>query len=271
MKKGLLVVLFSLFCLNMGATAQIGERLVWNGEVVELFSEPLSLNDSLYKGVSERLSGLGSTALWRGYVGSWTIENDSLFLDSICQRSRSSSKMSFEKVDIRDLTSGYKMENSRIFASWVTDTLRVVSGECVNYVHMGWESTYEKEWNVVVERGVVKNIIAFNNAIVIEGGSEPEIMETLNDFPIEKYPSINRVHVSVKGVKMDSVNNEISYDLEVRSKNLSEEVCEGIISDFQDLLKAKKFIRVYNANGELKCKTCIIPIVRKRIEESRRR
>lgn len=271
MKKSLLVVLFLLFCLNMSATAQFGERLVWNGDVVEMFSEPLSLNESLYKDVAERLSGSKCTALWRGYVGSWAIENDSLYLDSIIQLSSGLCGLSFEKVDLSDLTSGYQLENARIFASWVTDTLRVVSGECVNYVHMGWGSTYEKEWSVVVERGVVKNIIPFNNAIVIDGGSEPEIMEALNDFPIEKYPSINRVHVSVKGVNMDSVNNEISYDLEVISKNVSEKVHEGIISDFHDLLKAKKFIRVYNANGELKCKTCIIPIARKRIEESRRR
>lgn len=265
-KMGILILLLAV-CLKLSATAQFGERLVWNGDTMEIFSEPLSLNEKLYNQIQKRLPSTSCTALWRGYIGEWSIQNDSLFLESINEFTIDGLK----KIDVSDLVKNYQDNNGKVYASWVSDTLRIVDGKCLHYVHMGWESTYEKEWNVVVERGVVKNIIAFNNAIVIEGGSEPEIMETLNDFPIEKYPSINRVHVSVKGVKMDSVNNEISYDLEVRSKNLSEEVCEGIISDFQDLLKAKKFIRVYNANGELKCKTCIITIVRKRIAESRRR
>ena len=57
-------------------TAQIREKLKYNGKIYHLAAEPLYpyLVEHKIKFVSS------STACWRGYVGSWLIEDDHLYL-----------------------------------------------------------------------------------------------------------------------------------------------------------------------------------------------
>ena len=65
-------------------TLQIREKLTYNGEVYEMFDEPL--RSFLYKYDIERLNRtqtIFSTNCWRGYVGHWAIEDDKLYLGEL--------------------------------------------------------------------------------------------------------------------------------------------------------------------------------------------
>jgi hypothetical protein len=42
-----------------------------------------------------------------------------------------------------------------LFAEWVSGVLRIPRGELLQYVHMGFESVYERELHLRVEAGVV--------------------------------------------------------------------------------------------------------------------
>ena len=42
-----------------------------------------------------------------------------------------------------------------LFAEWFSGDLRCASGEVVNYVHGGYESTYENELMIEVKNGIV--------------------------------------------------------------------------------------------------------------------
>ena len=123
-KMGILILLLAV-CLKLSATAQFGERLVWNGDTMEIFSEPLSLNEKLYNLIQKRLPSTSCTALWRGYIGEWSIQNDSLFLESINEFTIDGLK----KIDVSDLVKNYQDNNGKVYASWVSDTLRIVDGK----------------------------------------------------------------------------------------------------------------------------------------------
>src|SRR5690554_7470635 len=58
------------------ATGQAGDRLIWNGDTLTVFSNPLELRndiDSLRsKLFGEKEAGI-NTACWRGYIAEWAI------------------------------------------------------------------------------------------------------------------------------------------------------------------------------------------------------
>jgi hypothetical protein len=62
-------------------TAQVGETLLINGEEHEMFNEPLRLLFALMGTQPPFIAN--STACWRGYVGTWEIRNERLYLIGI--------------------------------------------------------------------------------------------------------------------------------------------------------------------------------------------
>jgi len=59
-------------------TAQIGEKLKFEGRELSMCSEPLG-DYFVFSGIDPELE-FTCTALWRGYVGTWEIRDDRLYL-----------------------------------------------------------------------------------------------------------------------------------------------------------------------------------------------
>jgi hypothetical protein len=79
---------------------------------------------------------LFSTACWRGYRGTWKIEDDRLFLVKLEGR--------------------YRLDGSEpLVADWFTGVLRVPRGDQLSYVHMGFGTVFEMEIHIKIENGVV--------------------------------------------------------------------------------------------------------------------
>ena len=125
-------------------TAQICEKLIYKGDEYKLTVEPLYpyLENKGIKFISP------STACWRGYVASWLIEDDKLYLtdlkayllkegfgnDYVC------------KSDCKEVGLDYLFPNQeKVFADWFSGLLRIPHGKLIRYVHMGYGSIYEKE------------------------------------------------------------------------------------------------------------------------------
>ncbi len=266
MKKIFILSVFILTfaCLRMHATAQYEEVLVWKGDTVKMYSEPLALNNKLYSLIQERLPDLCSTALWRGYIGSWVIDNDSLFLDNI-------RALDGNKIDISDLIMDYKVANNKVFASWVTDTLRIVSGELMQYIHMGWESIYEKEWDIIVEKGIIKKVNLYENKILIKSMSDIDFINIIQEFPFEKYPKAQNIVICVNGVNMDSNSGEISYDLKMifpKNREYSVEEQSELYNVIQDFIKEKKIVPIYIYRGKLVGAQYVIPLRKRKLSDT---
>jgi hypothetical protein len=126
-------------------TAQIGERLIYDGREVSMCSEPLG--DYFAFGGRNPEFESNCTALWRGYVGTWEIVGDRLYIVSLNGSLKDGTEATLETV-----FPGYP---DRVFAHWYSGTLRIPEGKQLEYVHMGYASTYERDRFLKIEKGVV--------------------------------------------------------------------------------------------------------------------
>ncbi|MFW9617512.1 hypothetical protein [Aquabacterium sp.] len=126
-------------------TAQIPEELSHEGQQWPLFTEPLA---AYFKQTGLRPGFVSPhTALWRGYVGSWLIEDGYLYLTALQGHLRDGSEATLHTL--------FPDAGDRVKADWFTGTLRVPQGSQLEYVHMGFGSVFERELRIDVEAGKV--------------------------------------------------------------------------------------------------------------------
>ncbi len=229
------------------ATAQIGDVLIIDGDTSFIFSNPL---EPYFKTKGERsingqeLYGL-CTALWRGYIATWEIKNDSLFLVNVVTNGCSDNPIS---LDIES-----EFGSKKVFANWVTTTLLSPKGRLIKYVHMGYASHYEKEDYYAVNQGIIvdyksKLNVKYNPRRTFPGeyylshAIEVRISESLEknilmDMPDKEVYSIT-IHFKKNGTikdifptyESDSSNKYVQY-LVSRSKE--------VLSKFPRLMRVK--------------------------------
>ena len=144
-------------------TAQIGEKLIYDGRQVSMCTEPLS--DYFAFGGHHPEFEFTCTALWRGYVGTWEITNDRLYIVGLTGTLKDGSEATLET-----LFPGYP---DRVFAHWYSGTLRIPEGKQLEYVHMGYASTYERDRILKIEKGVVIGSLVRHNGDA-EGDDGPD-------------------------------------------------------------------------------------------------
>lgn len=126
-------------------TAQIHERLYYKTKRHGMTAEPLAYYWGLVGG-RPRFQ-LRNTALWRGYVGSWRVTKDRLYLIGLEGVFEDGSELTLEA-----LFSGYP---ERVFAHWFSGRVRLPQGNIIEYIHMGYASVYEADLFLDFEDGVL--------------------------------------------------------------------------------------------------------------------
>lgn len=144
-------------------TAQIAEKLIYRGAEVSMCSEPLGV----YFAFGGKNPGFESncTALWRGYIGTWEITNDRLYLIELAGTLSDGTE-----ANLNTVFAGYP---ERVFAHWYSGTLRIPEGKLLEYVHMGFASTYERDCIIRIEKGVVVEATIYQNGTA-ENRDAPE-------------------------------------------------------------------------------------------------
>jgi hypothetical protein len=137
-------------------TAQFPDRIVFNGEELKLLGEPFTewletkFKGPFWRGVfGYNIFLTDNTACRRGYTATWKIEGGRLFLIEIRGELEATGKQATLNYFFPDA-------GASVFADWFSGTLRVAGGDCVEYVHGGWLSKYEREIYLLVENGVVR-------------------------------------------------------------------------------------------------------------------
>ena len=143
-------------------TAQFAEKLLYQGQELTLCAEPLGPFLE-FSGSTVKFCA-NCSALWRGYVGTWAIENDRLYLVKLSGNVVTDGQE--HEVGLEALFPGYP---HGVFAHWFSGELRCPSGALLNYVHGGFASTYEKDLFLQVRRGVV-----LQERVVVNGQGEPQ-------------------------------------------------------------------------------------------------
>ena len=126
-------------------TAQASDSLKYDGETYPMCTEPLASYFSL--GGKDPGFTMMDTSCWRGYVGDWEVIENRLYLialDGLLEGNI--------KADIESVFPGFA---DRAFAHWYSGTVRLPEGEMLEYVHMGYESRYERDLLLTFEKGVL--------------------------------------------------------------------------------------------------------------------
>lgn len=130
-------------------TAQFSESLLYEGKRLSMQSQPLASylesmpNPPTFQEVC--------TACWRGYVGTWEIINDHLYLVDLEAHWQDGEPVSLEQL-FPDCD-GAAIQ--KVFAHWYSGTLRCARGKLLDYVHMGYDSTYERSLLLSFDCGVL--------------------------------------------------------------------------------------------------------------------
>jgi len=126
-------------------TAQMAERLLYEGERVAMCTTPLS-NYFAMTGIWPRFED-DCTALWRGYVGHWEIAGNRLYLVELHGTLEDGTDVSVATFfpDFPD----------RVFAHWYSGTIRIPQGKLLKSLHAGFGRTFERDLFLDIERGVV--------------------------------------------------------------------------------------------------------------------
>ena len=146
-------------------TAQVSEILLFEAEELSLCNEPLEL--FIEKNPMKVRFMAPHTALWRGYVGTWVIEEERLYLKSI--EATINGENGFEDVGMDRVFPEYP---NGLFAHWYTGELRCPQGALLKYVHGGYGSVYEKDLFFKVKRGVIVDKRVVINGAAPEGAPE---------------------------------------------------------------------------------------------------
>lgn len=148
-------------------TAQTTETIYYKGERKDLCSEPLEEHlDNI--GVSKidrgnRYFVVEHTGCWRGYHGTWEVRDKKLYLIRFEGNIGYDEKNHLIHVDIKYLFP----DQDEVFAEWYSGKLRIVEGNLMNYVHGGYDSTYERDIFLTFKNGVlVKTRKRDNNSLM---------------------------------------------------------------------------------------------------------
>ena len=123
-------------------TIQAGDILSYNGEKTTIVTEPL-------KPYLESRSDISfifkSTALVRGYIGTWKIKNKKLFLVSLIGFIENN-----EKVDLN-----YVFPNKKeVFADWFSGQIRIPEGNLLKKIRIGYASIFERDKILKFNKGI---------------------------------------------------------------------------------------------------------------------
>ena len=155
MKRLLLTIILTLFSgLKVFATAQFPDKINYNGKEYNLNSNPLEVY--FEKNPNKRpKSEVRSSALWRGYVATFEIIDNQLFLKDIEIQYRDTTSKGSNNSNWKSVLNEVFADQKNIQVDWYTGLLVLPQGKVVNYVHMGYGSTYQHYTILELNKGVL--------------------------------------------------------------------------------------------------------------------
>nr|MBP7911909.1 hypothetical protein [Pseudomonadales bacterium] len=158
-------------------TAQIPEVLRFESREHPMCTEPLED----YFELGGRKSPFASycTANWRGYIGTWEVRGQRLYLVGLEGRSGEGAELT--------LVSLFPGHGSRVYAHWYSGTVRLPEGKLLKYFHGGYGSTYERDRLLRFDKGVLVETSVQRNGEAAgddaEGEDEGYVVAAMTHFP----------------------------------------------------------------------------------------
>ncbi len=157
--KNITIAMILLFVpINAFATAQIPDRILYQGEAYPLFTEPLERYLSENTPRTERLFFSVCTACWRGYVATWELKENYLYITKLVEGTcrPDAKEIPFENV--------FPGQAAPVKAVWFSGVLRIPQGERLRYERRGYGAVYERELWLTIRNGKMASETIIDNA-----------------------------------------------------------------------------------------------------------
>jgi len=152
MKKILFLFIGIVLSINLFGTAQYPDKIIYNGKEYKLHTNPLETFFAKNPDLKPKTEVM-SSALWRGYVATFEIRDNQLYVKDI-------EIQYFDKTDENNSTTKWKSVLKEVFPNqtdikvdWISGLIILPEGELVEYVHMGYGSLYENYILLEMENG----------------------------------------------------------------------------------------------------------------------
>lgn len=133
-------------------TAQFPEKIIYQVKMHGMASEPLHY---YLRELEEPIKTSGvNTACWRGYIGTWELRDNKLYLIDL--KTKNSEGMD---VGIEYVFPG----KQEVFADWYSGEIRIPQGQLLSYVHRFYDSVYERDILLMFGNGCLVNTRTVDN------------------------------------------------------------------------------------------------------------
>lgn len=245
-----LLIILAVGALKVDATAQCGDILIWGKDTFSLFADPLVKREDI-KRFRKDLDKLGvtieSTACWRGYIATWGIEGDELYL----LRVQGEREGSLVDADLNVLFPG-EVINGKVKADWFSGSLYLPLGECLYYVHDEYASIYEKEIELVMKEGRVVERVDYDNSRThrSEYTKDWKVLQRwiYSNIDWEKLPKVdsaeNRVYLRVCGTESRKLEVELIRGCGITAFDDEALRVVSLLPDWDVVYRRGKIIRI---------------------------
>ena len=252
--KTRIALFFFAICLSAQAfaTEQDGEYIMWEGTMYQMLTCPLHYQRNLFDKFNKQFEpSWSSTALYRGYIGYWSIKDERLCLDSLHVWHKGEAEPLTVLPAQEKLFRKY-VKNGVVTARWATGKLRVVSGDLIRHGSAGFERTYEHEDFLQVRRGKLlsvkrveqQRILQLNNAAFKEMGAALS----------EKTPLKGGAVFSAQYSEFDADGIPTAVDVRMLKEGLEpsdEDLKNALTKHVGEYLLEKRCLPLYRINGKL--------------------
>ena len=167
--KALIVIMLmgAVAASSASATAQIPDKIVYEGETYSLHSNPM---EAFFAKNPDRKpeGGSISSALWRGYRAIFGFQADRLVvkdveIEVLVEDEDSLPPYSLTTFEWKSAVDDVVPKGETLFVDWFTGILILPQGELVEYVHGGYESVYSDYILLEVKEGKLVGSHAFGH------------------------------------------------------------------------------------------------------------
>lgn len=162
----IVILLLSCFVQKVSATAQISDRLIYEGKSYHLHNNPL---EAYFKKYPKKCpeGDLTNPALWRGYIATFEIKNQALILTDlkiqVYEHEEGKEEWAPEIV-LKPVLKEVYPEEEALKIDWCTDVLILPFGKLIHYVDNAYASTFEQYILLEMKAGILIQTKTFDIA-----------------------------------------------------------------------------------------------------------
>jgi hypothetical protein len=151
MKAKLLFIAVYFLSSTVFGTAQDPDIIIYNGQEYALLCNPMQIYFNQYPEKRPQ-KGLFSSANWRGYIATFEVIDEQLFFIDIVILVEDTTNMEIP-LKWKSVMNEIFPDQAFIKVDWITGQLILPYGEEIEYVHLGYNSTYEHYLLLEIENG----------------------------------------------------------------------------------------------------------------------